>query len=268
VEGTLRSAVVRLGIARSAEDARIEVASRTDAGVSARGNLLTLASDLAGPALLRALNGTAADVFFNAAREVDEGFRVRSATYRVYRYYLPGPEDRARRLEEGARLLGSSVDARTFGRGVPLDRASLRPIESIHVEAGVRGIWVEVRAPSFVWGMVRKIVGALLAWEIGRLSSEEIRAAAKGEHRLSLPLAPPDALILWEVGHPGTWEFRFERARRHQSRHLTEAMRRAEARIHVLGALTGAGAAGDPIERTVVPEGDGGPTKPLVRTSK
>ncbi len=244
MEGTIRSRVVRLGIARSAEDARIDVASRTDAGVSARANLLTLASDLAGPALLRALNGTAADVFFNAAREVDEGFRVRSATYRVYRYYLPGRSDRAQRLEAGARILGSSVDARTFGRGIPADRASLRPIDSIRVEVGARGIWVEVRAPSFVWGMVRKIVGGLLEWEGGRLSSEELRAAAAGEHRRSLPLAPPDALILWEVGHAGPWEFRFEQARRHQRRHLAEAMRRAEARIHVLGALTAPGIAG------------------------
>ncbi|MFZ0700163.1 MAG: methyltransferase domain-containing protein [Thermoplasmata archaeon] len=238
MEGTIRSGVLRLGIAPSADAARIDVASRTDAGVSARGNVLTVTSPLAGPALLRALNGTAEDVFFNAAREVDETFRVRSATHRVYRYYLPGDEHRARHLEEGARLLGSSVDARTFGRGVPTDRASLRPIESIRVNATARGIWIEVRAPSFVWGMVRKIVGGLLAWESGALSSEKLRAAARGKERLSLPLAPPDALVLWEVGHLGPWELRFERVRRHQRRYRIESARRADARVHVLDALT------------------------------
>lgn len=238
MEGTLRSAVVHLGIAPSADAARIDVASRTDAGVSARGNVLTLYSDLAGPALLRALNGTAEDVFFTATRPVDERFRVRSATYRVYRYYLPGDESRARRLEEATRLLGSSVDARTFGRGLPVDRPSLRPIEALRVHAATRGIWIEVRAPSFVWGMVRKLVGGLLAWESGLISSEKLRAAARGEHRLNLPLAPADALLLWEVGHAGPWEYRFDRARRHQRQYRIEAARRAEARIHVLGALT------------------------------
>lgn len=228
---------MRLGIAPNADAARIDVASRTDAGVSARGNVLTATSPLAGPAFLRAINGTAEDIFFSAAREVDETFRVRSATHRVYRYYLPGNERRIHRLEEGALLLGSSVDARTFGRGLPAERASLRPIESIRVHAAVRGIWIEVRAPSFVWGMVRKIVGGLLMWESGSLSSEKLRAAARGKERLSLPLAPPDALVLWEVGHLGPWEFKFERARRHQLRYRLESARRADARVHVLDAL-------------------------------
>ncbi|NNN17120.1 MAG: methyltransferase domain-containing protein [Thermoplasmata archaeon] len=237
MEGTIRSGVVRLGIAPSADAARIDVASRTDAGVSARGNVLTVSSPLAGPALLRALNGTAEDIFFNAARRVDESFRVRSATHRIYRYYLSGDEHRIPRLEEGARLLGSTVDVRTFGRGLPVDRASLRPIESIRVHATVRGIWIEVRAPSFVWGMVRKIVGGLLAWESGAIPSEKLRAAARGQERLSLPLAPPDALVLWEVGHLGPWEFKFERVRRHQLRYRLESARRADARVHVLDAL-------------------------------
>lgn len=260
--------MVRLGIARSAEEARIDVASRTDAGVSARANALTISSDLAGPALLRALNGTAAEIFFDAARPVDDDFRVRRAAYRIYRYYLPGDEPRARRLEEGARLLGSHVDARSFGRGLPVDRPSLRPIESIHVRTAARGICVEVRARSFVWGMVRKIVGALLAWEGGRLSAEKLRAAARGEHRLSLPLAPPDALVLWEVGYAEVWEIHFQRPRRHQRQHRTEAMRLAEARLHVLEALAYDGTVGDLSPGPIAPEGAETRRIPPARTSK
>ena len=89
VEGQILLAVVRRGIAPSVGSAKIGVASRTDRGVSAVGNALTLTSAFPPTALLRALNGIEPDIFFTAATAVPESFRVRSAVRRVYPV-LPG----------------------------------------------------------------------------------------------------------------------------------------------------------------------------------
>ncbi|MCI4322345.1 MAG: hypothetical protein L3K05_08590, partial [Thermoplasmata archaeon] len=67
------------------------MASRTDRGVSARGNALALTSPLPGAGLLRALNGLRPEIFFTAATEVEEAFRPRAARSRTYRYWEAQP---------------------------------------------------------------------------------------------------------------------------------------------------------------------------------
>ena len=76
---------------------------------------------------------------------------------------------------------------------------------------------IEVRAPSFVWGMVRKIVAALREYDAARVSLDELSAALRGEIRLPLPLAEPERLILWEVEYPLTWMFRWPGPNRRQA---------------------------------------------------
>ncbi len=242
VEGVIRDGVRRLGIAPSADDARLEVASRTDAGVSARANALALSSHLEEAAVLRAMNGIAPDLLFRAIAAVPDSFRVRRARRRTYRYFLPGPRARAARLAPVARALGDRVDVRSFGRGIPLDHPLFRPIEPIRLRPGVGGVWIEVSAPSFVWGMVRKIVAAMLAVEAGRLSLEAIGAAARGERVLSLPLAPADGLILWRVEHDVRFSLRTAGLLRRQSAYREDALRGATNRqrlVPLVFALSG-----------------------------
>lgn len=237
VEGTIRDGLARTSLAGSVDLDTLEVASRTDAGVSARSNALALASSLPALPLLRGLNGLAPTIFFTAAREIPPTFRVRSASWREYRYYLPGDRRRALRLRALAERFPHELDVRTFGRGFPADLPAVRALGSLTVRFDGRGVRIDVRATGFVWGMVRRIVAALLLCEEGTLTLEEVRAAADGHRRLTLPLAPPDGLVLWEVHYPGRWAVTYARRTRDQVAHLAEVRRKAEVRRRVVRAL-------------------------------
>ncbi|MCI4368262.1 MAG: hypothetical protein L3K09_01685 [Thermoplasmata archaeon] len=205
VEGELRSAVVRLGLAASEEEAGIAIASRTDRGVNARGNAMTISSRLGPQELLRALHGVSEDIFFSRIATVPEEFRVRSALERRYRYWeRPGSEVPAL-WKEAAALFRGTVDVRSFGRGLGTAGPVWRDFHSLGASSEADWVIVDLRAPSFVWGMVRKIISALRQLETGRLTVDRLASALRGERTISLPLAEPERLVLWEVSYPVPW---------------------------------------------------------------
>ena len=183
----------------------LEVASRTDRGVSARANALTLRSSLTAATLLRSLNGIDPNIFFTAATPVPEEFRARHAVRRTYRYFEAAHGENDRRAWEAAPLFRGTVDVRSLGRSIPSTAPSWRAIESVTVRPLDGGWLVEVRAPAFVWGMVRKIVAALRQVDAGRLSAARLRSALEGKVRLTLPMAEPEPLVLWEVEYDLPW---------------------------------------------------------------
>jgi len=210
------------------------VASRTDRGVSAVGNALALRSDLPGSVLLRQLNGIEPAIFFSAATPIADNFRVRGATRRTYRYFRPVASADVPAWKRAATLFRGSIDVRSFGRAIPSNEPCRRSIERLTVRQVPGGLCIEVRAPSFVWGMVRKIVGALGEHAAGRLPLGRLEAALHGEKRLSLPLAGPEGLVLWKVEYPIPWTTYWGGPNRHQ----TEFVQRnresmwTQARVH------------------------------------
>jgi tRNA pseudouridine38-40 synthase len=235
VEGEIRSGVRKFGL--DPAPLRLEVASRTDRGVSARANALGLETDLPGPTLLRALNGISPRIFFSAATPVPEGFRLRAATRRVYRYYDPQAVLSPARRRAATRLFAGRVDVRSLGRSVPGGRPHWRTIESVVSRGLAGGSVIEVRAPSFVWGMVRKIVGALREVDAGRLPVARLRSALRGQLRLTLPIAEPEPLVLWEVEYPLSWQVRWDGPTRHQARATAAERRTLWARQWILDEL-------------------------------
>jgi tRNA pseudouridine38-40 synthase len=235
VEGDIRAGLV--GIGARVLDPDVEVASRTDRGVSARGNALALTSRLGGVPLLRALNGIAADVWFTAATPIPEAFVVRRARRRVYRYFEHGRGAPDRRIEEAVRLLEGRIDVRSFGRDLSRSSPVWREVEAVTVTSAGAGWVVEVRAPSFVWGMVRKIVAALRAVDEGRLTPALLGRVVGGEKRLSLPMAEPEPLVLWDVEYDLPWEVRWRGPNRHQREHLRAGVAASLARMDLFEAV-------------------------------
>ena len=237
VEGELLRGVVRSGLVPSGARAELEVASRTDRGVSAAANALALTTERSGPIVLRALNGVSPGMFFTAATTVPPDFRVRRAVRRVYRYFEPAAGHDIDRWQSAARLLLGTVDVRSFGRGLPTAVPVWRTVESVSVEPHGEVLVVEVRAPSFVWGMVRKIVAALREVDRGRLSSTRLQAALAGRTRLTLPMAEPERLLLWEVEYPFTWQVHWAGPNRHQARWWGLLHESLKVRTNLLDAL-------------------------------
>ncbi|HTP56129.1 MAG TPA: hypothetical protein VML53_05660 [Thermoplasmata archaeon] len=206
VEGEILAGLRRAGLEGDGSATRVEVASRTDRGVSARANALLIDSPLPGAALLRLLNGLSPEIFFAAASPVSEAFRLRSPTRRVYRYFEPWNGEHEDRWRSAARLFRGPVDVRTFGRGFSGSRPTFRELESVSIRSIPGGLEIDAIARSFVWGMVRKIVSALREHAEGRVSLSRLELAIAGKERLSLPLANPERLVLWDVEYPISWQ--------------------------------------------------------------
>jgi tRNA pseudouridine38-40 synthase len=240
VEGTIRNGAVRCGIASTEESLRLLVSSRTDRGVSARANALVLSSRLPGEALLRALNGVAQDIFFTAATPVEETFSPRRALWRQYRYYEPSHDRHVATWRKAARLFEGDVDGGSFGRGLGGDAERFRAIERVRVRAMDGVFVVTVQARRFVWGMVRKIVAGIRAVDSGRLSFAQLEAAIRGKTRLTLPLAEPDRLVLWEARLPLRWRYDVAGWSRAQQRYLAAEYDEALVARAVLAALEAA----------------------------
>ncbi|MGA7861875.1 MAG: tRNA pseudouridine synthase A [Thermoplasmata archaeon] len=231
VEGVLREGIPRTGVVPTIEAAGLAVASRTDRGVSARGNALTLTTALPAMAVLRALNGIAPEIFFTAISQVPLEFSARAASGRRYRYFEPAGEHHLERWQDAAAKFRGEVDVRSFGRDLPAERPAVRTIEAVRVHrAGARWLVVDVRAPSFVWGMVRKIIAALRKVDEGTLSLARLEGALRGEHRLTLPLAEPEGLVLWDVTYPVQWSREWGGPNRAQVRYLADRVRLARVR--------------------------------------
>ena len=247
IEGTVLRHLVRHGLVRPGS--AVKVASRTDRGVSAVGNALVLSSSLSGPSLLRALNGASPQVFFTAATSVPPDFRVRRASFREYRYFFAGPPARPDRFGDAARLFAGSVDVRSFGRGLSASEPVRRTVELVRYEPGEPGGLLVVKAPSFVWGMVRKIVGALREVDAGRLPLSRLARALAGEERLTLPIAEPEPLVLWNVEYGLPWQYLWNGPNRHQARWWALTRSELETRRRVLAGLAAVFAGRDPRAR-------------------
>jgi len=258
VEGELRRGIARREIAPSTDEAALAVASRTDAGVSARANALVLESPLTTTSLLRALNGISPRIFFTAASEVGPEFRVRRALHRHYRYFEPSKNAGLARWRDAAARFSGEVDVRSFARGLTVGESHRRTIESVEVTETPTGLVIDVLAPSFVWGMVRKIVAALREVDAGRLSLSRLERALAGEERLTLPLAEPERLVLWEVDYGRPWTQWWTGPNAHQRRWWDSEQAGIETRRAVLEALATAGAD---------PGGSASPRAPSARAS-
>jgi len=238
VEGEILRAIKRRGIEPSVLSPEIQVASRTDRGVSAVGNALVLSSTLSPPALLRFLNGAEPDIFFSAVSAVPESFRVRSATRRVYRYFQAEGDHDFRKWRAVAGRFSGRIDVRSFGRAQPTGTPVWRTIESVTVTSRPGGALIEIRAPSFVWGMVRKIVAALREVDGGRVSIDRLDAALQGRTRLTLPMAEPEPLVLWGVEYDLPWEYFWAGPNRRQLAWEKTTRENLWARREILGIFT------------------------------
>jgi tRNA pseudouridine(38-40) synthase len=192
-----------------------------------------LSSDLPGPSLLRALNGIAPEIWFLAAAPVDERFVVRHAQERRYRYFEPRAGTDPDRWRAAASWFVGEHDVRAFSRRFASGPPLRRRIDAITVRTEGRWLVVELRAPSFVWGMVRKIIAALRAFDRGARTERELREALEGRRPLTLPLAEPERLVLWNVEHGIRLPVRAEGpGRRPRAWRLAEA-ERAELRARL-----------------------------------
>lgn len=221
VQETLEAAIAQLDPAASQ---RVVAAGRTDSGVHAAAQVVHF--DARGPIppfrWPKALNGRLpSTIRVRAAGAVaDDWHACFSACYRRYRYTIHNGrtpnlflapwswhrhqlrlDDQA--MEEALGSLLGEHDFSAFQRAGSRRADAITTVQEVLVERLGDLVVVEIQASGFLYGMVRLILGQLVAVGEGRLRPEAFverwRRRAREEVREA---APPQGLCLLRVGYP------------------------------------------------------------------
>jgi len=216
VEGVLETALQRfLG-----ELPKLSVAGRTDAGVHARGQVVSFrAADVVDVCRLQpglnALLGP--EIVVTEARVVPDGFHARHrATAREYRYRIetgpyPNPftarfvwhrpgELSLPRMRAAARKLVGEHDFASFCRQPRDGSGTVRNLHRLAISRSGDLFEVTARANAFLHQMVRSLVGTLVAVGEGKIEPDRVPAIlAAGDRSAAAQMAPPHGLTLERV---------------------------------------------------------------------
>ncbi len=219
IQGETEAALCRL----TGEKSRVSMASRTDAGVHAGGQVASFASgaSFAPRTWVDGLNHyLPGDIAVRAAYRVEEGFDVRrQALSRQYRYHIlnrgaPSPllrhlcEQVPHPLDSEAMEAACSglVGEHDFAPFAP--RSYARSTRRRVLRAGVRRrrdlVTFTMEATSFLPHQVRNTVGGLIKVGLHRMSAEDFREqSTRGEAGTMGPTAPARGLCLMNVSYRG-----------------------------------------------------------------
>jgi len=213
IQGALTEAIENL----IGGEVRVFGASRTDAGVSALGQVAFVQIDSAIPVenLARAITGRLpADIAAAEAVEVPQGFDLIGAVKsKLYRYmiftgqlrpvlqirhcwHLPRKLDVAA-MAQAAKMLVGKKDFKSFASAADQRENSVRTILRCDVTCEDDWVYVDVEGDGFLYNMVRNIVGTLVEVGVGRMPSEKIAEILEAKDRTAAgPIAPAAGLCL------------------------------------------------------------------------
>ena len=224
VQGHLEAALGQL----LAHEVAVVGASRTDAGVHARGQVASVHTERAIPlhGVRRGLNSLLPPAIAVAdAVEVPDDFHPRfSATGKHYRYLVltrsersprwrdrawhrPGVLDLAAMRQAATALIGEHDFAAFRAAGCTAQR-TVRRIEDIAIGAAEAGepvlVAFDVRGNAFLRNMVRIVVGTLVEVGAGRRPVEQVAEILASRDRTRAGItAPPQGLELMSVRYDG-----------------------------------------------------------------
>ena len=214
------------------QDVDLAVAGRTDAGVHARGQVVTFdaaaeVAELDLEALVRSVNHQCGPAI--AAREAevvppefDARFSARSRRYRYLVLNRPHPDPFLaamswhveRPLDRWAMdlacdpFIGEHDFAAYCRRPRHRDGSVASLVRRVQLASwtddGDGLLRFEIEASSFCHQMVRSIVGTMVAVGHGRLRAGDVAGIIRsGDRSKAGDLAPPEGLTLWSVGYAG-----------------------------------------------------------------
>lgn len=197
VEGDIINAMKKTKMILDIQESNFGGSSRTDRSASAIGNVAAIDTDFKKVEILQALNSHVKDIYFWGIAEVEDTFNPRHARQRWYRYHLDKDLD-LDMLREASGLFIGEHNFRSFCKKD--DKTTVRIVDSITLARGEEFIQFDIKAQSFLWNMVRRIVSAVVKYAMGEISGEDIENALDGEQR-DLGLMPAHPLFLMDVSY-------------------------------------------------------------------
>ncbi len=203
------------------EDIRIAAASRTDAGVHAKGQVVSFKTNSSFPleTWVNALNFyLPPDIAVRAAYEVDTGFDVRhDALSREYRYTILNRPTRSPLMRRFVHSVPQALDlgAMTRACGVLIGEHDFAPFSTVTSGGTHRRVFkaelrrdgdlvvFDMEANSFLPHQVRNTVGGLIRVGLGKMEVETFEALARSGHPGTVgPAVPAQGLCLMKVSYP------------------------------------------------------------------
>ena len=219
VQAQLEAAIEKL----TGEKLRAMLSSRTDAGVSALGQVASFrtASEITLEKVMSGLNHfLPEEIAVKAAYRVPDSLDVRrSAVSRVYLYRIwnsPVPSPLAERyrhrvglalderlMDEAARRLIGTHDLAAFGSSLDKDRkGTVRTVYQAAASRSGEEVVIRMAANSFLTHQVRNTAGALIRVGLGKMGLEEFEALMKaGKPGSAGPAAPGKGLVLVKINY-------------------------------------------------------------------
>lgn len=179
----------------------LRFASRTDAGVSALGNVVCFHTEFEdNDLLLRALNSVSDGVYYRAWAEVPEWFNPRMAAKRSYRYTCPSHRIDFERFAEAAKIFEGHHDFKRFAKVEEKYRNTVMAIDSVETRMGDGVIETDFVADYFLWNMIRRIMAAVMQVGKGTTTVDDVLSKLDGDDG-TFGLAKPGGLTLLDVSY-------------------------------------------------------------------
>lgn len=219
IEGVLKTELSSL----LNEEINLIGASRTDAGVHARGNVFVFDTESRIPPekFTYALNARLPeDIRIQDSEEVPLTFHprhqdtVKTYEYRVLNRKLPLPEYRLHthftyealnieKMQQACKFFIGEYDFASFCAAGSQVESTVREIYDLHVKKEGDLITISVTGNGFLYNMVRIIAGTLLKVGSGQFEPEDMEGIIQGRDRsLAGPTAPAKGLTLIEIRYP------------------------------------------------------------------
>lgn len=219
IEGVLKAELSSL----LNEEINLIGASRTDAGVHARGNVYVFDTESRIPPekFTYALNARLPeDIRIQDSCEVPSEFHprhqdtVKTYEYRILNRKLPLPEYRLyahftyetlnlEKMNEACKYFLGEHDFASFQAAGSQAESTVREIYDLHVKRDGELLTISVTGNGFLYNMVRIIAGTLLKVGSGHILPERIEEIIAGKDRsLAGPTAPAKGLTLVKISYP------------------------------------------------------------------
>lgn len=225
IQGEIEKALKKL----TGERIRIKAASRTDAGVHARGQVVSFRTDSALPlnSFIDGLNHyLPQDIAVKEAHRLNGSFDVRrGAVSREYKYQILNSPTRSPMRQGFSCRVEGELDIEAMNRACQAlvgkhDFASfVSSVETARQKRTVREVFkaeitrdgdmivLDMAANSFLPHQVRNTVGSLIKVGQGKITADEFYSMVEAKTPgLAGPTAPADGLCLMRVNYPGPFE--------------------------------------------------------------
>jgi len=220
IQGEMERALQKL----TGERIRVKAASRTDAGVHAKGQVISFRTKSSLPlkAFVEGVNYyLPRDIAVKEAFGVDDSFDVRrSALSREYKYYILNSPTRSPMRQGFSCLVNGNLDIGAMNQACQAligehdfasfvtstdigEKSTVRNVHKAGIERDGDMVVIDMVANSFLPHQVRNTVGSLIKVGQGKMTVDEFYGMVEAKRPcLAGPTAPAGGLCLMQVNYP------------------------------------------------------------------